>query len=206
MTFSMKRFQAIVAKEWKDTLKNPQILLMAAMPVMFAFLFSKMDDGKDLSVMSFPILLALSMTGSFVQANMISEEKEKHTLRVLMLSPASTSEVLLSKSALTTLITFIVIVASVLGRHDHRARVAHRIRNEHHRTACPAYLRHGADVRSDVQAACNHGRSRLFADAAFYPCGRQAQSGRYGFRPVRPLHEYRNLDRAFACNLLLRVR
>ncbi|RAV10790.1 ABC transporter permease [Paenibacillus contaminans] len=111
MTFSTKRFTAILSKEWKDAMKNPQILLLAAMPVMFAFLYSKMDGGIEALI--FPILLALSMTGAFVQANMISEEKEKHTLRVLMLSPASTSEVLLGKSALTTLLTFIVVAGCV---------------------------------------------------------------------------------------------
>jgi ABC-2 type transport system permease protein len=109
----MRRFQAIVAKEWKDARKNPQILLMAGMPLMFAFIFSKIGENQmDTSI--FSILLALSMTGAFVQANMVCEEKEKHTLRVLMLSPASPAEVLLGKSLLTALLTSVVIVVCVL--------------------------------------------------------------------------------------------
>ena len=45
--------------------------------------------------------MALVMVGGFVQAMLIAEEKEKHTLRVLMLSPASSVEVFLGKSLLT---------------------------------------------------------------------------------------------------------
>lgn len=117
MTFSMKRLQAIINKEWKDSIRNPQILLMMGMPIMFAFLFSKMGSdgtkGNDMMILSFPILLALSMTGAFVLAMMVAEEKEKHTLRVLMLSPASTTEILMGKSFLTFVLTLIAVIASV---------------------------------------------------------------------------------------------
>ncbi|ACX62685.1 ABC transporter permease [Paenibacillus sp. Y412MC10] len=117
MTFSMKRLQAIINKEWKDSIRNPQILLMMGMPIMFAFLFSKMGSGgtkgDDMMILSFPILLALSMTGAFVLAMMVAEEKEKHTLRVLMLSPASTTEILMGKSFLTFVLTLIAVIASV---------------------------------------------------------------------------------------------
>lgn len=117
MTFSMKRLQAIINKEWKDSIRNPQILLMMGMPIMFAFLFSKMGtDGinsGDMMIMSFPILMALSMTGAFVLAMMVAEEKEKHTLRVLMLSPASATEILLGKSFLTFVLTLVTVIASV---------------------------------------------------------------------------------------------
>ncbi|MED4319769.1 ABC transporter permease, partial [Priestia megaterium] len=44
---------------------------------------------------------------------MVAEEKEKNTLRGLLLSPASTLEVLIGKSALSAIVTIIVIVASV---------------------------------------------------------------------------------------------
>lgn len=112
MTFSIKRFQAIVHKEWKDTIKNPQILLMVAMPILFAYLFKEIG-GSRVDLISFPILLALTMTGSFVQAMMIAEEKEKFTLRVLMLSPAKTSEILLGKSTMTAFLTLFTVVLSI---------------------------------------------------------------------------------------------
>ncbi|MGZ9586390.1 ABC transporter permease [Paenibacillus marinisediminis] len=113
MTFSMKRFQAIVNKEWKDALKNPQLLLMVVMPIMFSVLFSKMGSDRA-ELISFPLMLALSMTGAFVQAMTIAEEKEKHTLRVLMLSPAKTSEILMGKSMLTVVMTVFVAAVSII--------------------------------------------------------------------------------------------
>ncbi|VTR26053.1 Uncharacterised protein [Actinobacillus pleuropneumoniae] len=80
MTFSMKRLQAIINKEWKDSIRNPQILLMMGMPIMFAFLFSKMGSGgtkgDDMMILSFPILLALSMTGAFVLAMMVRKRRK----------------------------------------------------------------------------------------------------------------------------------
>jgi len=112
MTFSMKRFQAIVHKEWKDILKNPQILLMVAMPILFSYLF-KSIGGSRVDMISFPLMMALAMTGAFVQAMMIAEEKEKFTLRVLMLSPARTSEILMGKSALTAVLTLLTVVLSI---------------------------------------------------------------------------------------------
>ncbi|MFC4301935.1 ABC transporter permease [Cohnella boryungensis] len=112
MTFSFRRLQAIVIKEWKDAVKNPQILLTAAMPIVFSFLFNR-KGTSDPSIFTFPLLLAVSITGAFVQANMIAEEKEKNTLRMLMLSPASPAEVLIGKSVATTALTLIVMAGSV---------------------------------------------------------------------------------------------
>ncbi|WP_337100439.1 ABC transporter permease [Paenibacillus sp. YIM B09110] len=110
--FSMRRFKAIVKKEWKDAVRNPQILLNAGMPILIALLFNqKGADPSDLSFISVPILVAISITGAFVQANMIAEEKEKNTLRSLMLSPATKLEVLAGKSATTTLFAILVIAA-----------------------------------------------------------------------------------------------
>ncbi|WP_139990823.1 ABC transporter permease [Paenibacillus paridis] len=110
MTFSIRRFRAMVKKEWKDSIRNPQILLNAGMPILLAVLFNqKEDEPSDLTFLSIPILVAISITGAFVQANMIAEEKEKNTLRSLMLSPASKLEVLAGKSATTTLFALLVI-------------------------------------------------------------------------------------------------
>ncbi|WP_440602858.1 ABC transporter permease [Bacillus sp. GB_SG_008] len=108
MTFSMKRFSAIVRKEMYDAGKNSQILIMALLPVLLAFFYSNIDSQKEFFA-GFTVAMTLTMVGSFVQAIMIAEEKEKHTLRVLMLSPANPIEVILGKSVLTI---FFVIAAS----------------------------------------------------------------------------------------------
>ncbi|MDF2717398.1 MAG: type transporter [Paenibacillus sp.] len=115
MTFSMRRFRAMVTKEWKDGIRNPQILLNAGMPILIALLFNqKGTESSDLTLLAVPILVAISITGAFVQATMIAEEKEKHTLRALMLSPASRLEVLAGKSATTVLFALIVIAACIV--------------------------------------------------------------------------------------------
>ena len=55
------------------------------------------------------INMTFSMVAAFVQCCLIAEEKEKNTLRGLMLSPASTAEILGGKSLLTFLFTMIVV-------------------------------------------------------------------------------------------------
>lgn len=114
MTLSWKRLSAIMQKEWKDFLRNAQVLVMVLMPVIFAFVFSKIpvDAGEEAEAYIFlvmPVLMALTMTGAFVQAMMIAEEKEKNTLRVLVLSPATSVEVLLGKSVLSFALTLLTI-------------------------------------------------------------------------------------------------
>jgi ABC-2 type transport system permease protein len=115
VTFSIKRFKAMVAKEWKDAIRNPQILLNGGMPILIALLFNQKEEAAgDLTVLAIPILVAISITGAFVQAAMIAEEKEKNTLRALMLSPATKLEVLAGKSAVTALFACMVMAACVL--------------------------------------------------------------------------------------------
>ncbi|GBG07233.1 ABC transporter [Paenibacillus agaridevorans] len=115
MMLSMRRFKAMVAKEWKDGIRNPHILLNAGMPILLALLFAQKDgDPADLTFLTVPILVAISITGAFVQAAMIAEEKEKNTLRALMLSPATKLEVLAGKSATTVLFALIVIAACIV--------------------------------------------------------------------------------------------
>lgn len=56
------------------------------------------------------INFSMITVGSFVQCSLIAEEKEKNTLRGLMLSPASTLEILGGKSLLSLIATMIIVV------------------------------------------------------------------------------------------------
>ncbi|MCF2944487.1 ABC transporter permease [Paenibacillus tarimensis] len=112
MTFSMRRVRAIITKDWKDLLKNSYILVSILLPLGFAAMLSRMSTD-DSSMLSMPINLALVMTGAFVQASMMAEEKERSTLRVLLLSPASTLEIMIGKSVLSAIITLIVVIGSI---------------------------------------------------------------------------------------------
>ncbi|MBS4204655.1 ABC transporter permease [Lederbergia citrea] len=112
MTFSFRRMNAIFQKDWKELYKNSYILFTLAMPLAFAAFLGRI--GEDASTFhSMPITLALVIAGVFIQAAMIAEEKEKNTLRGLLLSPASTSEILIGKSALTFVMTVFVIIGSI---------------------------------------------------------------------------------------------
>ncbi|MFX3636564.1 MAG: ABC transporter permease [Candidatus Pristimantibacillus sp.] len=118
MTFSIKRVSAIIAKDWKDLLKNSYILITILLPLGFAAMLSDVDPSNT-SMLSMPINIAMVMTGAFVQATMMAEEKEKNTLRVLLLSPATTMEIMIGKSFLSFIITLFVAIGSILisGMH-----------------------------------------------------------------------------------------
>lgn len=112
MTFSMKRVQAIFLKDWKELLKNSYILFTMAMPLALAAWMGRIGmDNTQFATM--PISLSLVIAGCFVQAAMVAEEKEKNTLRGLLLSPANTIEILIGKSALTSTVTIAVIIGSI---------------------------------------------------------------------------------------------
>ncbi|MBG9735190.1 ABC transporter permease [Paenibacillus alvei] len=114
MTFSINRVTAMIQKEWKEAMRNQMLLITAALPLIFAFMFSNgtIDDGATLLMM--PINMALLITCLFAQSMMVAEEKEKHTLRVLMLSPAKPIEVLLGKSAISVFLTLCALIATFL--------------------------------------------------------------------------------------------
>lgn len=113
MIFSFKRVNAIFIKDWKDLQRNSYILFTLAIPLAFAAMLGRMNDATDV-LSTYPINLALIIAGAFIQAAMVAEEKEKNTLRGLLLSPASTLEILVGKSALSALMTIIVIIGSII--------------------------------------------------------------------------------------------
>ncbi|MGA4500046.1 ABC transporter permease [Bacillus bombysepticus] len=111
MTFSMRRVSAIFRKEVQDFKTNSQVLLMAFLPIILSFLFSRFGAGKEM--LGITIITAFLFVAGFVQSMVIAEEKEKHTLRVLMLSPASSVEVLLGKSILTACLTLGICIVNL---------------------------------------------------------------------------------------------
>ncbi|MGE6959716.1 ABC transporter permease [Bacillus thuringiensis] len=111
MTFSMRRVSAIFRKEVQDFKTNSQVLLMAFLPIILSFLFSRFGVGKEM--LGITTIMAFLFVAGFVQSMVIAEEKEKHTLRVLMLSPASSVEVLLGKSILTACLTLGICIVNL---------------------------------------------------------------------------------------------
>ncbi|MBO1579712.1 ABC transporter permease [Bacillus sp. XF8] len=107
MTFSMRRLSAILRKEMQDLKNNAQILLMAILPLGLALFYKQMGEGKEF-MGGIVIVMVLCMVTTISQATLIAEEKEKHTLRVLMLSPASPVEIIIGKALPIIVLTFAI--------------------------------------------------------------------------------------------------
>jgi ABC-2 type transport system permease protein len=111
-TFSMKRVNAIFVKDWKDLQRNSYILFTLVLPLFYAAWLGRIGSDS-IEMIAFPIIFALVIAGAFVQAAMVAEEKEKNTLRGLLLSPASVTEVLIGKSLLSALTTVVVVIGCI---------------------------------------------------------------------------------------------
>ncbi|GGE81639.1 ABC transporter permease [Priestia taiwanensis] len=107
MTFSLKRVSAIVRKEYMDLMKNYQMVIMLVFPLAYALFYKRMGM-EPAGIASMCIMMTLVFLTTFLQANAIAEEKEKETLRGLMLSPAGVLDVLAGKSFLTSVLTVVV--------------------------------------------------------------------------------------------------
>ena len=110
MTFSMKRVNAIFQKDFKDISRNSAVSITVLMPLIIAFVMGKMNDTIAIEAHYMVINITMVVVGSFIQCSLIAEEKEKNTLRGLMLSPASTLEIIGGKSLLSLITTMIIVV------------------------------------------------------------------------------------------------
>ncbi len=118
MEFSMRRVNALFKKEVKYFGKNMNVLFMCMLPIVFSIIYSKLFGGDTLDghLAKIDILIMcmgmnLVMVSSFVVAMLIAEEKEKNTLRTLMLSGVSPLEFFTGKIFITFLISQITNVA-----------------------------------------------------------------------------------------------
>ncbi|WP_252501792.1 ABC transporter permease [Sporosarcina sp. Marseille-Q4943] len=108
MMISLKRMNAIFQKDFKDFSRNFAVSTVIFVPLFLAAFYGRM--GVD-SIESHYMLINMTfgMVAAFVQCCLIAEEKEKNTLRGLMLSPASTAEILGGKSLLTFIFTMVIV-------------------------------------------------------------------------------------------------
>lgn len=112
MILSYKRIQAIFMKDWKDLMRNSYVLVTLVLPLVFAVMYDRMGAGEVGAL--FAINFAFVIAGAFIQSAMVAEEKEKNTLRGLLLSPASIIEVFIGKSLLSAFATILIIVGCIL--------------------------------------------------------------------------------------------
>lgn len=108
--FSMRKLKALCSKDIVDYFKNPSILAAFIMPILLVILYkfvrlSGHEQDRIYIVLTIGAVMNSAMCGLLVASTSIAEEKEKLTLRTLMLSNVSGIEFLLSKVAAGILMT-----------------------------------------------------------------------------------------------------
>lgn len=87
----------------QDLTKNVNVFVYIIMPLAFALLYANMDTLSSDFVFSLCMLLNLSMVPVALMGTIIAEEKEKNTLRTLMLHDVSATEILFAKALICML-------------------------------------------------------------------------------------------------------
>ena len=99
----------LLKKDLKSCLANKNILVSVLIPIFFCllyrFLFSSLGDGLEDFVLSACTVFAISIVPTSILPVMIAEEKEKYTLRSLMLAQVKGGEFLFSKITVCLLLT-----------------------------------------------------------------------------------------------------
>ncbi len=112
MNISMTRIQAILMKDYKEFSRNYAVSIMALMPLILAFFYNKFGT-VNINAYFLTINMTFSLVTAYVQCCLIAEEKEKNTLRSLLLSPASLGDILIGKSLFVFIVTMIVVAMTI---------------------------------------------------------------------------------------------
>lgn len=116
MNAAMRKTGALLAKDFADLFKNPTLLVVCLLPIAFMALYSFMigdaAGGSDLTaeqqeavdpvisqfMLGSSLCMTLGMVCTMTVLYGIAEEKEKRTLRTLMLANVGASQVVASKA------------------------------------------------------------------------------------------------------------
>ncbi|MCM1991816.1 ABC transporter permease [Oceanirhabdus seepicola] len=110
MEFSINRVNALVTKEIKDLKKNTNILILSVIPILASIIFKK----NGMLGLSMCLNMNATMIVCATMSMLIAEEKEKNTMRTLMLSAVSPLEFLISKAIITLVLSIIINIAMFL--------------------------------------------------------------------------------------------
>lgn len=108
MSISFKRARAIFVKDYKEFSRNYAISIILIIPILFAFLF-RIAGSSLPGAIGFLLNTSFVILTSLAQACLIAEEKERNTLRSLMLTPATAMDVLIGKSTLVFVMSAVVL-------------------------------------------------------------------------------------------------
>jgi len=112
----IQRISAIFEKDMKDFMKNVMLLMMPVVPIILALLFARMGGDGEIAIQQLYMIVGItySTVTSTIIMTMMAEENEKKTLRGLIQSPASMIDIIIGKSLVTGLITFITLIVSLV--------------------------------------------------------------------------------------------
>lgn len=114
---NIQRITAIFEKDLKDFMKNSMLVFLPFLPIFMAFIFSKTGENLEETLPFIMVYVVIGVAYGGVTSNFImysmAEEKEKNTLRGLMLSPASFIDIIVGKSLVAAFITFISLFVSL---------------------------------------------------------------------------------------------
>lgn len=113
MNFSMTRIQAILVKDYKEFSRNYAVSTMVLLPLIMAYFFNQ-SGANTINTYFLSINMAFAVVTTYVQCCLIAEEKEKNTLRSLMLSPASLGDILIGKSLFVLMLTIIAEAVTII--------------------------------------------------------------------------------------------
>lgn len=112
MSISLRRVRAIFVKDYKEFSRNYAISIILIIPIMFAFLFRAAGSSLPGAV-GFLLNTSFVLVTTLAQACLIAEEKERNTLRSLMMTPATTMDVLIGKSSLVFAMSAVVLAIAL---------------------------------------------------------------------------------------------
>ncbi|MEG0258310.1 MAG: ABC transporter permease [Lysinibacillus sp.] len=112
MNISISRIQAIFIKDYKEFSRNYAVSIMMLVPLLLAFVYNKMG-ANGIHVYILLINMSFTLVTAYIQCCLIAEEKEKNTLRSLMLSPASLADILIGKSSFVFAVSTVVVSLAI---------------------------------------------------------------------------------------------
>ncbi|MGF7048997.1 ABC-2 type transport system permease protein [Paenibacillus sp. DS2015] len=117
MSISLKRARAIFVKDYKEFSRNYAISIMLLFPIFFALILRSAPPSLLPGAIGIVLNTSFVILTCFAQACLIAEEKERNTLRSLMMTPATTMDVIIGKSSLVFVMSAVVLAIAtfILG-------------------------------------------------------------------------------------------
>ena len=119
MEAAMRKTGALLSKDLRDLVKNPSTLVCCLMPVAFIAFFTYMMGDEvngnpeaqkqfQTFMLAFSFCMSAGMASMMTATSAIAEEREKHTLRTLMLANVSPGQIILSRGIVSVVAIVIV--------------------------------------------------------------------------------------------------